>query len=271
MYEKFFGFSERPFELTPNTRFMYRSEQHDGAIKTLKFGIDRRVGFMMMCGEPGSGKTTIIRTLVNELSGVETSVILNPLISNCELIHSINCDFGINCRSDSPLKQLEALNEYLLNLNSQGKTALVIIDEAQNLSFEALEMTRMLSNLETESQKLINILLVGQPELNNLLKDERLRQLMQRMKICINLKPLTLSDTAAYIQHRIMNAGQNSSVSFDEKAIKKVFKSSGGIPRLINNICDLGLLAAFSRSVHVVDKKIITEALREVPTYVYHS
>lgn len=271
MYESFFGFSERPFEITPNTRFLYRSEQHAGALKTLLFGIQRRVGFMLLCGEVGSGKTTMIRALVHGLENVETSAVLNPLVSNRELIYSINRDFGIACRSESQLKQLEALNEYLLELNSRGATALLIIDEAQNLSFEALEMTRMLSNLETESQKLINILFSGQPELETLLRHPQLRQLVQRIKITARIRPLNLAETAAYIQFRIQNAGQNVSACFDAKAIKSIYKNSGGIPRLINNICDLGLLAAFSRNSHLIDKKIIGDALKEVPGYVYHS
>lgn len=271
MYEKFFGFTERPFELTPNTRFLFRSGQHEDALRTLLFGIERRIGFMMLVGEVGSGKTTTIRALVNELNDVETSVVLNPLISNRELIHSINRDFGIECRSDSPLQQLEALNEYLLRLNAANRTALVILDEAQNLSFEAFEMTRMLSNLETETQKLINILFVGQPELEKLLQDLRYRQLSQRIKITARIRPLSLAETAGYIQHRISHAGENALACFDAKAIKKIYKSSGGIPRLINNICDLGLLAAFSKNAHVIDKHIIGAALKEVPSYVHHT
>lgn len=272
MYESFFGFDERPFELTPNSKFLFPSRQHEGVMRTLLYGIERRAGFMMLAGEVGSGKTTTIRAMLNALQeSVETSLILNPLLSNKELIKSIIRDFGIDCKSESPIKQIEALNQYLLRLNEQGKTALVVVDEAQNLTFEAFEMTRMLSNLETESQKLINVLFVGQPELEDLLAEPRLRQLAQRIKIHAKLSSLSFDETVAYITHRIACSGARVSAHFETNAIKKIFKSSGGIPRLINNLCDLGLLAAYSRNTRIIDKRIISEALKEVPKYVYHS
>ena len=271
MYEKFFGFEEKPFTHTPNTKFVYLSDQHNGVLRTMLYGIDSRLGFMVLTGEVGSGKTTTIRSLCHLLSQtVEVSLILNPLVSTLDLLKSINRDFGNDWDFDSTQKQIEILNQYLLELNSQGKTAVVIIDEAQNLSTEALEMTRMLSNLVTESQKLINIILVGQPELEDILSKNELRQLAQRIQIHAKLRPLTFDETTAYIQHRLNCAGKQSYAKFEGSAIKRIYKKSGGIPRIINNICDMSLLAAFSHNTFLVDKKIITQAIKEVPSYVSH-
>lgn len=272
MYEEFFGFSEKPFNHTPNSRYLFLSEQHDAVIRTFLYGIENRSGFMMLTGEVGSGKTTTIRTLLNLLSEtVETSLILNPLLGTLDLVKSINRDFGIEVKSDSLQEQIEVLNEYLLLLNSEGKTAVVIIDEAQNLSFEALEMTRMLSNLETETQKLINIILVGQPELESKLSQKSLRQLAQRIQIHAKLRPLTLEQTAGYIHYRLTCAGERVAARFEPDVIRKIFKKTKGIPRLINNLCELSLMAAFCNNSYVVDKKVIKQALKEVPRYVYHS
>lgn len=272
MYESFFGFEKRPFDLTPNTHFLYESDQINAVIQTLMYGIEKNVGFMLLCGEVGSGKTTTIRALMKKLKNtVETSFVLNPLVSNLELIQGINKDFGLECSENSTQKQIETLNRHLLNLQSQKKSAVVIIDEAQNLSFEAFEMTRMLSNLETESQKLINIIFVGQPELEEKIAQKNLRQLAQRIQIHAKVKSLNLNETAHYIFHRITKAGDKTAAHFEGNAIKKIYKSSKGIPRLINNLCDLSLLAAFSRNTRIIDKKIINAALKEVPSYVYHT
>lgn len=272
MYEAFFGFSERPFTLTPNTKYLYLSEHHEGVLRTLLYGIENHYGFMMLTGEVGSGKTTTVRALLNLLAdSVETSVILNPLVSTLDLLKSINHDFDNECGSDfSAQKQIEVLNSYLLKLNKDQKTAVVIIDEAQNLSFEALEMARMLSNLETESQKLINIILVGQPELETRLATHELKQLAQRIQINLKLAPLNLEQTSDYIVHHLVKSGDRVAASFEPNAIQTIYKSTKGIPRLINSLCDLGLLAAFSQNTHIIDKKIIDRALKEVPHYVYH-
>lgn len=271
MYETFFGFSERPFTLTPNTKYLYLSEHHEGVLRTLLYGIENHYGFMMLTGEVGSGKTTTVRALLNLLAeSVETSLILNPLISTLDLLKNINRDFGNDCDFESVQKQIEALNKYLLKLDQQNKTAVVIIDESQNLSFEALEITRMLSNLETESQKLINIILVGQPELETRLATHELRQLAQRIQINLKLAPLNLDQTADYIVHHLVKSGDRVVASFEKNAIQTIYKSTRGIPRLINNLCDLSLLAAFSQNTRIIDKKIIDRALKEVPHYVYH-
>jgi len=272
MYETFFGMAEAPFSLTPNTKYFFMSEPHEGVLRTLLYGVERRSGFLLLTGEVGSGKTTTTRALLNLLKDtVETSLILNPLLSTLDLIKCINTDFGIACASDSIQDQIKLLNDFLLLLNGYGKTALVVIDEAQNLSFDAFEMTRMLSNLETESQKLLTILLVGQPELKHKLEDVRLRQLSQRIQIKIDLQALTLNQTGEYIRHRVSRAGEKAMAHFDERAIKQIFKRSQGIPRLINNICDLGLMAAYAQNTRVIDATLIGRALKEVPRYVCHS
>lgn len=272
MYESFFGFSERPFALTPNTKYLYLSDHHESVLRMLLYGIEQRVGFMMLSGEVGSGKTTTMRALLNLIRGsVETSVILNPLLSTRDLVMNINRDFGNPCESDSTQAQIDALNRYLLDINAKGKTAVVIIDEAQNLSFEAFEMTRMLSNLETESQKLINIVFVGQPELVKIISHKRLRQLAQRIQVHAQLHPLSLQQTQAYIAHRLQSANPKETARFDEYAVRQIHKKSKGIPRIINAICDMGLLAAFCKSSRTIDKSIIKQALKEVPQYVYHS
>lgn len=272
MYESFFGFSEKPFNHTPNTKYLYLSDQHDGALRTLLYGIESRAGFILVTGEVGSGKTTTVRTLLNLLSGtVATSLIFNPLVNTLDLVRAINRDFGIELDGESLQIQLEALNQHLMNLDMNGKNAAVIIDEAQNLSFEALEMIRMLSNLETETHKLINIILVGQPELEAKLAKRELRQLAQRIQLHVKLQPLSLEQTQNYIIHRIRCAGEQMTARFDMTAIRKIYQKTRGIPRLINNLCDLSLMAAFGASTYVIDKKIIQKALKEVPEYVYHS
>jgi len=272
MYESFFGFNEKPFSHTPNTRFLYLSEQHDGALRTLLYGIENRFGFMLMTGEVGSGKTTTIRTLLHLLAdSVETSLIFNPLVTTLDLLKSINRDFGNDFESDSFQEQIETLNQYLLKINDEGKTAVVIIDEAQNLSFEALEMTRMLSNLETETHKLINIILVAQPELEDKLATKELRQLSQRIQIHAKLYALDLKQTMGYIEHRLNCSGKKMSARFELAAVKKIFAKSKGIPRLINSFCDLSLLAAYCNNTHIIDKHIIKLAFKEVPKYVAHN
>lgn len=272
MYEEFFGFDEKPFSHTPNTKFLFFSEQHNGALKTLLYGIESRCGFMLLTGEVGSGKTTTVRGLLNVLSqSVETCYIFNPLITTLEILKSINKDFGRPCEADSCQQQMEHLNTYLLELSQLGKTAVVIIDEAQNLSFEALEMTRMLTNLETESQKLLNVILVGQPELDEKLKQRNLRQLAQRIQIHARLNPLTLPQTVGYIEHRLHCSGPRVAARFEGDAVKKIYKKSRGIPRLINSLCDLSLLAAYCENTHIIDTRITKKALKEVPDYVYHS
>lgn len=272
MYETFFGFQEKPFSLTPQAHHIFLSTTHEPVLQTLLYGVERRVGFMMLSGEVGSGKTTVVRCFLNKIRAqVRTSFVINPLLSTLDLIKTVNRDFGNECHSDSIQDQIDMLNQYLLQVQASHQTAVVVIDEAQNLSFEAFEMARMLSNLETETQKLINIIFVGQPELVEIIHQKRLRQLAQRIQVHAILKPLSQDQTAKYIEHKLSHCGRDIAVRFDPKAIHRIYKRSKGIPRVINAICDMGLLAAYSQSRYVIDKKIIKQALKEVPSYVYYS
>ncbi len=272
MYHNYFGFTEKPFKMTPDSHFLYSSSQHDAALKTLAYGIHERVGFMILTGEVGTGKTTTIRALLDNLGdNVASSVIINPLLSTLDLIKTINKDFGVKTKSLTVQDHLEALNNFLLENDKNGKNAVVIIDEAQNLSIEALEMARMLSNLETSTHKLLQIILVGQPELDEKISKRELRQLLQRVQIYCRLKALAPQDTANYIQHRIQKAGSQPHVAFEKSAISEVHKVTGGVPRIINTLCELTLLAAYSRDTRVITKNLVQEAAKEVPIYVTHS
>lgn len=264
MYREFFGFDEKPFNVTPDTRYLYLSPVHQGVLQTLQYGIHERKGFLLLTGEVGTGKTMSIRALLNELGEqCETSLILNPQLSRLDLLKTINRDFGLDLKRNSFKEQIDRLNQLLLNCGSEGKNAVVIIDEAQNLSMEAIEMTRLLSNLETETHKLLQILLVGQPELEERLSHPNLRQLRQRILIHARLEPLDEEQTAQYITFRIQKAGPSSRVAFEEAAVKKIHRISGGIPRLINALSDFCLIAAYLKGIRVITQQVVSEASRE--------
>lgn len=272
MYHQFFGFAEKPFSVTPDTHFLYPSPQHEGIIRTLEYGIHERKGFLLLVGEVGTGKTTSIRSLLNRLDdSVQTSLILNPLVSTVELLKAINKEFGCQTPGNTVQEQLDALNYFVLENNKEGRNAVVIIDEAQNLSLEALEMTRMLSNLETETHKLLQIILVGQPELEEKLFQKSMRQLAQRVQIYCHLQPLDTPQTEEYIKYRIQRAGTNPSIAFEKAAIRELHKISRGIPRVINSVCDLALLSAYSDDTRVITLNIIRKAAKEAPTHVHYT
>lgn len=265
MYLDFFSFSERPFDITPDTRFLYLSPQHEEAIRSFLYGIRERRGFMLLTGEVGTGKTTSIRELLNRLDGtVETSLVINPLLSTVELLQSINRDFGLETHGDSIQQQIEVLNTFLLHNDRKGRSAVVIIDEAQDLSLEALEMIRLLSNLETETHKLLQLILVGQPELEQKLEEQSLRQLRQRIQLRYALGPLNAGETKAYILHRLKKAAPKCCLVFQPSAFETLYRCTGGIPRLINHLCDLTLLAAFTRETHIITKGIVRSAFGEL-------
>ena len=242
MYLDFFSLSQLPFQLTPDTHFFYMSSQHEEVIDSLAYGIDQRLGFMVLTGEVGTGKTTTIRALLNRLpSTMETALIFNPLMSMEELLETIATDFGVPIVQRSLRGLLEALHQFLLQVNTQGRNAVVIIDEAQHLSFETMEMIRLLSNLETESSKLLQIVLAGQPELDHQLSQEAMRQVQQRIQMRFRLTPFTPVQVKDYINWRIRHAGIKACIVFEEKAYKRIHEYTGGIPRVINNLCDGGL------------------------------
>lgn len=265
MYLHYFNLKEEPFSMTPDPRFLLHTEQHDAALESLLYGITHRKGFMILTGEVGTGKTTICRELVNRLSDdVEIAVILNPLLSVLGLLQAINRDFGNQVRGKTAESQLDGLHQFLVNRHKEGHNAVVLIDEAQNLTVEALEMTRLLSNLETDKEKLLQIILVGQPELAETLQHHRLRQLNQRIAIRHRLTVLSNSETKNYIGHRLTMAGGNGHLVFEHGAVKRIHRHSGGYPRLINIVCDRTLLAAYALRTRRVTKGIVNDAICDV-------
>lgn len=246
MYEKFFYLNEKPFHITPDPKFLYLSRKHREAIDLLTFGITEKKGFILLTGEVGTGKTTLCRALLEKLpKKTESALILNPLLSELELLRTITADFGISVSGPTAKDHIDALNRFLLEAAAKGGTSVVIIDEAQNLSPSALEMVRLLSNLETEREKLLQIILAGQPELKERLGTQGLRQLNQRIIVRYQLDPLDLDETSAYITNRLFVAGGKGAVEFTREAIELIHKESGGIPRKINIVCDRALTAAF--------------------------
>ena len=267
MYQDYFGFSEMPFHVTPNPRFLFLSPTHQEALQHLRYGIENRKGFIVLTGEVGCGKTTLCRKLLEELKAsehYETALLLNPGVSETQFLRSIMKELGkaSNARSKSDL--LDHMNHFLLERIHQGKDIVLIIDEAQNLSFDLMEMLRMLSNLETYDQKLLQIVLIGQPELNTKLKEKRLRQFRQRVLVHYNLKTLSKTEVHIYILHRLSIVGSSGKPPFTPRAISKIARSSKGIPRIINNICDKALLASFIRNGVNVNWWDVRRALQDM-------
>lgn len=267
MYEKFFYLKENPFNITPDPKFLYMSKKHQEALDLLFFGISQRKGFLMLSGEVGTGKTTICRALLEKLdSKVSSALIINPLLSDVELLKSINEDFGIKAETLTMKEQVDALNSFLVGKAKNAENAVVIMDEAQNLSSKALEMIRLLSNLETEKMKLLQIVLVGQPELRDKLKLPELRQLNQRIVVRCHLGSLNFEETKSYIFKRLTIAGGKGSVKFTATALKSIYEASSGTPRLINIVCDRTLTAAFVAGKRVIDDEIEKKAVDELDT-----
>ena len=247
MYERYFGLNEKPFRITPDPRFLYLSEKHGEALDHLYYGISQGEGFMVISGDVGTGKTTIIRSLLERLneSEIETAVILNPLLGIEELLRAVLEDFGLTPREPNKKDLIDQLNAFLLSLNQDGKKAVVIIDEAQNMSPDLLEELRSLSNLETFQEKLLQIVLVGQLELWNKLNQYNLRQLKQRISVSYRLEPLSLKEIRGYIAHRLSVAGFRGTLGFSSWAMRLIYKVTGGIPRLVNLLCDRTLLVLY--------------------------
>lgn len=265
MYETFYGLREKPFNLTPDPRFLYLSEMHKEAFAHLIFGIRNRVGFIMVTGEIGTGKTTICRSLLGQLDqDVELAFIFNPCLSPEELLRKINEDFGIRSRAISVKGLIDELNTYLLDRHSKNKNCVLVIDEAQNLTPPVLEQIRLLSNLETERQKLLQIVLIGQPELAEHLELPELRQLNQRITARYHLKPLGEKETMQYIAYRLRIAGGMRKIRFTRSAIKGVYRHSKGTPRVINAICDRALLIGYGKETCDITRSIVKQAAREI-------
>jgi len=270
MYEVYFGFSEKPFSLTPDPRYIYKSESHARAFELLQYAIRRREGFVVITGDIGTGKTTLCRALLEQIDRrTFTALVLNPFLSEDDLLKLILQDFGVVSRDDvksgrlagvSKQELIDTLYDFLLGLLPLKASAVLIIDEAQNLPLPVLEQLRILSNLETDKDKLLQIILVGQQNLGPLLRSPELRQLDQRVSVRYELKPMTQEETAAYITHRLYVAGAKSGVTFTQKAFQSVYEYSAGTPRVINLLCDRSLLGAFSAKVHKVSHEMVIRA-----------
>jgi len=267
MYAAYFGLKENPFNLSPEPRYLFLSQQHLDALNCLIYGIKEKKGFVLISGGIGLGKTTICRSLLSSLDdSVETALIFNTAISDLDLLETVLGEYGIAIKSKSKTKKnyIDALNDFLLQNFAVGKTAVLLIDEAQNLSHAVLEQIRMLSNLETESEKLIQIILIGQPELADTLMLPALRQLNERITVRYELKPLSLLEVREYIQHRLIVAQGPGSLKFTSGAFNLIYKFSEGIPRRINALCDRALLIAYTKNTSKIDRRIVKLAVHDI-------
>jgi general secretion pathway protein A len=268
MYTSFFGLGEKPFAITPDPRYLFMSERHAEALAHLLYGINEAGGFIQLTGEVGTGKTTVVRSLLERMPGhADVAVILNPQLTPVEFVLTICEELGIFMRDDdaSSIKDLvDILNKRLLEAHAKGRRVVVIVDEAQNLTPETLEQVRLLTNLETASQKLLQIILIGQPELREVLARVELRQLAQRITGRYHLDPLSRAETASYVNHRLKVAGNSSGEVFSPSALREVHRLSNGIPRIINVICDRALLGAFTQEQHRIGPPLVRAAASEV-------
>lgn len=266
MYCQFYNLTEKPFNITADPAFFFLSKRHEEAIYHIKYGINERKGILCITGEIGTGKTTLCKAILNQLDKTtKTAFVLNPNFSASQLLEIIINDFGLNPKSKSKLAFVSALNEFLMQQAQVNNNAILIIDEAQNLTPRQLEQIRLLSNLETEKEKLLQIILVGQPELNQKLNLFSLRQLRQRVTVQYHILPLEKNEIKDYITHRLKVAGSNNGeLYFDDEAIEEIFKFSGGTPRLVNILCDRALLASFVKEKYKITKDLIEEAIKEL-------
>jgi general secretion pathway protein A len=267
MYLAYFDLKERPFSITPDPRFLYMSARHREALAHLLYGLGEGGGFVQLTGEVGTGKTTICRCLLEQVpDNVEIAMVLNPKVTASELLATVCDELGIPCpdgHSSSIKTLVDRLNHYLLDAHARGRRTVLIIDEAQNLSADVLEQVRLLTNLETATQKLLQIILIGQPELRDMLARDEMRQLAQRVTARYHLEPISREETEAYIRHRLQICG-TSKVLFSRDAIRRIQQLSGGIPRLINVLCDRAMLGAYVENKPWVDSGVVRKAAREV-------
>jgi general secretion pathway protein A len=267
MYLAFFGIAEKPFAITPDPRYLYLGRHHADALAHLVYGINDAGGFIQLTGEVGTGKTTTIRSLLARApQNAEIALVINPRLSPLDFLQTICEELGIGVPdgAERNAKELvDLLNRYLLRSHAAGRRVVLIVDEAQNLAVEVLEQVRLLTNLETESQKLLQIILIGQPELRELLGRNELRQLAQRVTARFHLQPLGREDTLAYVRHRLRVAGATREI-FSRAALREVHRLSGGVPRVINIICDRAMLGAYSEDQHQVSPAMVRRAASEI-------
>jgi general secretion pathway protein A len=262
MYLEYYGLKEFPFSITPDPRYLFLSQHHREAYTHIMYGIEQRKGFIQLTGEVGSGKTTLCRAVLGQLSPrTRTALILNPFLTASQLVRAIVHDFGLPAKGRDRLAHVETLNQFLLERMRAGDNVALLIDEAQDLSDDLMEQVRLLSNLETDQTKLIQIVLVGQPELADRLQSESLRQLRQRITVRYHLRALEEDEVGAYILHRLHMAGSNGALHFDPRAVHLVYRYSKGIPRLINAACDAALLAGYVEGAHTIDGRCMRRAI----------
>lgn len=246
MYEEFYGLTAPPFSITPDPRYLFYSRQHREAFEHVLYGITRAAGFIQLTGEVGAGKTTVCRAVLEQLGpDCHTALILNPVMSGVQLLRAVLHELGLDARGNDRLRLTQRLNDFLLDRSRAGRTVALFIDEAQDLSSELLEEVRLLSNLETDDRKLLQIVLIGQPELRAKLDRRNLRQLRQRITVRYHLGRLDRDETESYILHRLAVAGGNGRPSFTRAAVGSIHRRARGVPRLINALCDQTLLAGY--------------------------
>jgi len=266
VYLEFYGLTLPPFDITPNPRFLFLTEKHREAINHLLYGIRERKGYVQLTGEVGAGKTTVCRAMLRQLdSHFTTALITNPVLSANELMRAIATEFGLDAKTLDRHDTVAAINNFLVQQVQQCGDAVLIIDESQNLREELLEQVRLLSNLEMENRKLLQIILLGQPELRDRLNSPRLRQLRQRITVRYHLDPLTRPEVAQYIQHRLGLAGaKKGRPNFTKPALWRICNYSGGIPRMVNAVCDKALLAGFVEHSDLINYRMVGRAINEL-------
>jgi len=265
MYNKFFGLKESPFNVNPDPRYLYLTSHIQEALACLIYGIQTRKGFVLLTGEVGTGKTTVLNKLLEwcRQERISTAFMFNPRLSEAEFFDFMMADFGISCDSTMKSRALMKLNQWLLEQYQSGNRVVLIVDEAQNLSHEMLEEIRLLTNLETATAKLLQIVLAGQPELEEKVNDPQLRQLRQRITLWAKTGPLTLLETHGYVKERLRIAGSNGEEIFGPEAIEAVHRHSGGIPRITNLLCEHALINAFVGHSRTVSAKMVEEVARD--------
>ncbi len=265
MYLEFLGLQEKPFSITADPSFLYLSKKHREALSHMIYGIRERKGFVEITGEVGTGKTTLCKALLRHLDpATKTALLLQPHLSELQLLQAIVQDFGLNPMQRNRLGLFNQLNRFLLEQATQGNNIVLVIDEAQNLSLRILEQIRMLSNLETDKDKLIQIILVGQPQLREKLASPALEQLRQRIGVRYHITPLDLDEVRTYIEHRLRIAGSDGTLEWTPDGIEEVHLCSKGIPRLINLVCDRSLLACYVFRIKRVDREIVRRSYQEL-------
>jgi general secretion pathway protein A len=265
MYNDFYGFHEAPFNITPDPRFLFFSDKHREAFNHVLFGIRERKGFIQITGEVGAGKTTVCRAILSELGPTyRTALILNPMVTATQMMRMVLAELGLEPKKLDRTAYLEILNRYLLDRAAAGDDVVLLIDEAQDLDPELLEQVRLLSNLETDQRKLLQIVLIGQPELREKLNQRGLRQLRQRITVRYHLAPLDRFETERYIAHRLRVAGADGRPTFSQWAIRRVHRYAGGVPRLINAVCDKALLYGYVNGTYDLKARAVGQAIREL-------